>query len=304
MKNLLLFFSLFLIFSCGNASRNSESTISFTPPSVTEESSVTYDEVTDAKVASEDANATETTTEDKTHQDLTPNTLKLIKNGYLTIEVEKFEDARKKINEIVKQNGGYIGNESETNETYRITNDITIRIPSSSFDKVLELLMAEGIKTDSKRIEVTDVGEEYADLNTRLSTKRAVEKRYLEILSKAAKISDILEVEDKLRVIREEIEAAEGRIKYLDHQVSYSTIQLNMYKTLDTQYTPPSGPGFFTRVWKGFVQGWEGLVDFIIGLVYFWPFWIVLALIIFWIRKRKIKFRFPRLRRKQENTNS
>ncbi|NUM31037.1 MAG: DUF4349 domain-containing protein [Bacteroidetes bacterium] len=303
MKNLIVFLSLFLIISCGNASRNTESNISFTPTAITDESYETAaGSDIETKQTSENGNKTES--DGKTPKDITPNSLKLIKNGYLTIEVDKYKETRIKINEIVKKNGGYMGNESETNETYRITNDITIRIPSTSFDKVMELIIAEGIKTDTRRIEVTDVGEEYADLNTRLATKRAVEKRYLEILTKAGKITDILEVEEKLRIIREEIEAAEGRIKYLDNQISYSTIQLSIYKTLDTHYTPPSGPGFFTRIWKGFVVGWEGLVNFFIGIIYLWPLWIIITLIIFWIRKRKIKFRLPRFRKKQNQESS
>lgn len=300
MKNLLLLTVLFSIISCGNASRNAESVISYTPSTSSDE---TKTEWAEPETASVDENSSENN-EKKTQQDLTPTIQKLIRNGYLTIEVDKYKETRKKISDIVKQNGGYIGNESETNETYRLTNDFTIRIPSANFDKVMELIVNESIKTDSKRIEVTDVGEEYADLTTRMATKKAVEKRYLDILSKANKITDILEVEEKLRVIREEIEAAEGRIKYLDNQVSFSTIQLSMYKTLDTQYTPPSGPSFLTRIWKGIVQGWEGVINFIIGLVYLWPLWVILALLIYWLKKRKAGFKFLRFRKnKNQETN-
>ena len=297
MKNLFALSLLLLIFSCGNSSRSVESSTDYSPPSVSNDIvTESTNEAGDAKIAAEPES--DSKQEDKTAQDLTPNTQKLIKNGYITIEVENYKEIRKKINEIVNKNGGYIGNESETNETYRITNDITVRRPSASFDKVMELIIAEGIKTDNKRIEVSDVGEEYADLTTRIATKKAVEKRFLEILNKAVKVSDVLEVEDKLRVIREEIEAAEGRIKYLNHQVSFSTIQLSMYKTLDSHYTPPSGPSFFARIWKGFVQGWEGLVNFIIGLVYLWPLWLIVVLFIFWIKKRKFKLKFPKFRKK------
>ncbi|MCC6722294.1 MAG: DUF4349 domain-containing protein [Bacteroidia bacterium] len=297
MKNLLLITILFSIISCGNASRNVDSKVSFTPPEVSDESSISET----SEWAATDANKN---SEPDAQKDLNKSVQKLIRNGYLTIEVDKYKETRKKISDIVKQNGGYIGNESETNETYRLTNDLTIRIPSANFDKVMELIINESIKTDSKRIEVTDVGEEYADLTTRMATKKAVEKRYLDILSKANKITDILEVEEKLRVIREEIEAAEGRIKYLDNQVSFSTIQLSMYKTLDTQYTPPSGPSFLTRIWKGIVQGWEGVINFIIGLVYLWPLWVIIALLIYWIKKRKKGFNFFRFRKNKNTENN
>lgn len=284
MKNVLVVFVISLLFSCGNRSAETESTAyDMAASEVKAESAGASDGLTAANASSENAEF-----KDQTKSDLTVSAPKLIKKGYLTIEVENYKESRKKIKDLVIKNGGYLGNESETNETYRISNELTIRIPAGSFDQMMEGLMAEGIKTDSKRIEVQDVGEEYADLTARIEAKKAVEKRYLEILNKANKISDILEVEEKLRVIREETEAAQGRVKYLESQVSMSTINLSLYKTLDTHYTPPSGPGFFARIWKGLVEGWESVLSFIVGVSYLWPLWLVVIIVWFWFRKRHI----------------
>ncbi len=284
MKNILVVFVISLLFAFGNRSAETESTAyDMAAPEVKAESAGASDGLTAANASSENAEF-----KDQTKSDLTVSAPKLIKKGYLTIEVENYKESRKKIKDLVIKNGGYLGNESETNETYRISNELTIRIPASAFDQMMEGLMAEGIKTDSKRIEVQDVGEEYADLTARIEAKKAVEKRYLEILNKANKISDILEVEEKLRVIREETEAAQGRVKYLESQVSMSTINLSLYKTLDTHYTPPSGPGFFARIWKGLVEGWESVLSFIVGVSYLWPLWLVVIIVWFWFRKRHI----------------
>jgi len=284
MKNNFLIALLLSLFSCNNSESTSES-IDYATADMAKSA-----ETTQSSSDGLSGGETNENTKEKTKADLTTTSPKLIKNGYLTIEVENYKESRKKIKELVIQNGGYLGNESETNETYRISNEIIIRIPATTFDKMMEGLIAEGIKTDSKRIEVQDVGEEYADLTARIEAKKAVEKRYLEILNKANKISDILEVEEKLRVIREETEAAQGRVKYLESQVSYSTITLSLYKTLDTKYTPPSGPGFLSRIWKNLVKGWEGVLEFIIGIVYLWPLWIVIILVLLWIRKKHISF--------------
>ena len=285
MKNAVLVIVISLLFACGNRSAETESTAydMASAPETATESAGASDGLTVANASSEKAES-----KDQTKTDLTVSAPKLIKNGYLTIEVENYKESRKKIKDLVIKNGGYLGNETETNETYRISNELTIRIPASAFDQMMEGLMAEGIKTDSKRIEVQDVGEEYADLTARIEAKKAIEKRYLEILSKANKISDILEVEEKLRVIREETEAAQGRVKYLENQVSLSTIHLSFYKTLDTHYTPPSGPGFFARIWKGLVEGWESVLSFIVGISYLWPLWLVVIIVWFWFRKRHI----------------
>jgi hypothetical protein len=285
MKNFISILTLFIFFSCGNRASETtdEASYDMAPAAASEEVKSSSDGFSggDVSKAKEEP-------EDKTKADLTAASPKLIKTGFLTIEVENYKESRKKIKDLVIKSGGYLGNESETNETYRIANELTIRIPAKAFDQMMEGLMAEGIKTDTKRIEVQDVGEEYADLTARIEAKRAVEKRYLEILNKANKISDILEVEEKLRVIREETEAAQGRVKYLESQVSYSTIHLSFYKTLDVNYIPPSGPGFFSRIWEGLARGWENVLSFIVGVAYLWPLWLVVVLIYFWFRKRHI----------------
>lgn len=308
MRTAFIALAISFLFSCGN--RSSETQSYGIEKDYPNAEAVATDEAPSggltATKAKEEPVPEKTEPEDKTKADLTTTAPKLIKNGYLTIEVENYKDSRKKIKDLVIKAGGYLGNESESNETYRISNELTVRIPSKAFDQLMDGLMGEGIKTDSKRIEVQDVGEEYADLTARIETKKAVEKRYLEILNKANKISDILEVEEKLRIIREETEAAQGRVKYLESQVSFSTIHLSFYKTLDTHYTPPSGPGFFTRIWKGLVRGWEGLLELIIGIAYLWPVWIGVVLLWLWIRRRHFSFTIWPFRKKQapKNPNS
>jgi hypothetical protein len=191
MKNLISILTLFVFFSCGNraAETTNEAAYDMAPAAVTEEVKTSSDGFSGG-----DVSGAKEEPEDKTKADLTATSQKLIKTGFLTIEVENYKESRKKIKDLVIKSGGYLGNESETNETYRISNELTIRIPAKAFDQMMEGLMAEGIKTDSKRIEVQDVGEEYADLTAR--------------------------VEEKLRVIGEETEAAQGRVKYLESQVS------------------------------------------------------------------------------------
>ena len=312
----LIFLLLFLLNACNNASESSsnDETIATeanadlakaSEPTTTATGLVATEEGGTYAVANAAADSTISLTDADSKEDKSPTVKKdiaaplLIKNGYLTIEVKDYASYRKNIQQLVSKYGGYIGNESEVNESYRIYNDIVIRIPASSFDKMMNGLMESGIKTDSKRVEVQDVGEEYADLQARIIAKKAIEKRYLDILNKASKISDILEVEEKLRVIREETEAAQGRVKYLSNQVSFSTINLNFYKVLDTHYTPPSGPGFFSRIWKGLVKGWEGILEFFIAMVYLWPLWVALILIIFYIRRRSTNLNFWPFRKKQ-----
>jgi hypothetical protein len=98
-----------------------------------------------------------------------------------------------------------------------------------------------------------------------------------------------LEVEQKLGGIREQIESAEGRLKYLSHQVSFSTIDLTFYEQKNIISKQRSG--WLSRSVSAFVDGWNGLIEFEICLISFWPFLCVVAvtaiLILRIIQKRR-----------------
>ncbi|MBK7147877.1 MAG: DUF4349 domain-containing protein [Bacteroidetes bacterium] len=134
-----------------------------------------------------------------------------------------------------------------------------------------------------------DVTAQFVDIEARLKTKKNVEQRYSDLLREAKKIQDILDIEEKLRVIREEIESAEGQLRLLKDQVSYSTISLNLYQKLD--YQPEPDMGFMSHVSEAFVKGWRSMTDLLIGIVRVWPFvliWIGILFVIykkFWSKK-------------------
>ena len=105
----------------------------------------------------------------------------------------------------------------------------------------------------------------------------------MDILSKASKVADILEIEQKLGEIREQIEAKEGELRYLADQVDYSTINLTFHQ--EFEYTPTDRPGFFGRMGAAFGNGWSGLLSFLVGFIYLWPMWIILGLFAYFLIK-------------------
>ncbi len=216
---------------------------------------------------------------------------KIIKQADIGYEVENYTLELARIKALVKLHGGYISSESEENSNYRISNDLVIRIPVDRLDGFMDTLAAGPKRLDYKHISAQDVTKEYVDIEARLKTKKEVEKRFTEILQKAKSIEEILQVENQLRVIREEIEAKEGRLKYLENQVGMSTVDLNVYQNLDYKYIPKKGKSFGERIVKALDKGWKGLLNLIIGVVYLWPFLLLIAVVILllrrYIRKRR-----------------
>jgi hypothetical protein len=192
----------------------------------------------------------------------------------------------------VKAAQGYISNQSEQRDNFRITNNLSIRVLSQNFDGLVNGIGSLAKQLNYKNVHLQDVSEEYTDVAARLKTKREVEQRYLDILRTAKTIKDVLAVEEQLRTIREEIESSEARLKYMDDRVSYSTISLEIYEELEYNASAPLQNGFGHKLLSALTNGWNGLLATIIGLVHIWPFLLAIAVVVALVvrkwRKRKV----------------
>ena len=226
-------------------------------------------------------------------QDKTTFQTKIIKKGNLGIELEDYEKNKHSFFDVIRKYDGYISNENELRDIERISNQLEIRLPNANFDKFMaNISQGTGIvNIDYKRSSAVDVGEEFYDLKTRIKTKKEVEKRYIEILRKATKITDILAVEDQIRVIREEIEAKEGRLKFLSDRISFSTVNLYLYEQLEYNAPVSKKASFWGKLANAADAGWNFVLGFLIILVQIWPLWIVLGALILLVKKRTSLFR-------------
>ena len=208
---------------------------------------------------------------------------KIIKDASVRCQVEDHKEARQAIDAAISASGAYVSSEDESKSGYSWQNNMVIRVSSEKFDGLLTELEKIAIYTDHKRINAKDVTAEYIDIEARLNNRKQVEKRFQEILKQAKNIKEILQVENEIRKIREEIDAAEGRLKYLRDQVTFSTINLTYYEKLDYEAAPERS--YFTKIGKAFSEGWDGFLEFTIGMMYAWPFWIAVAVGIWFLRR-------------------
>ena len=214
--------------------------------------------------------------------------LYVIKTGNLQLQVQELEKAKEEVLQKVKANKGFTSAASYNDYSSSRQQNVTIRVVSPNFENLMKDLSTIGF-VESQSQHSQDVSEEFVDITARLKTKKEVEKRYAELLKEAKTITEILGIEDKLRVIREEIEAKEGRLRYLKDQVSLSTINLTLTQKLEN-YSKPPERSFFSRLRENMGEGWDDFLMFIVGIMRLWVFWIVLAVIILGIvRWRKVR---------------
>ncbi len=203
---------------------------------------------------------------------LEPPTRKIVYTASVTLEAGDVVDAAKSVEEVASRLGGYVSWESiSTGKKPRAV--VTVKVPVEHYGEALEEIKSIGrLLSVSQKAE--DVTDRYVDLQARLRNLKAEEQRLLDLLGKARSISEIIQVEDRLRIVRTQIEYIEAMLKNLERRVDYATITVTI--------TGPEEQPLPTLDWGRVLRDAletayrvvAGLVILIIG---FSPIWIILA---------------------------
>jgi len=217
---------------------------------------------------------------------------KIVKEGEIRFKTEDLNNTRKALYASLKKLGGYVAEESEDNDIDDAQNVITLhaRIPAKSFDIFLAEISADAESVDSKSVRITDVTTQFIDVITQLENKKKLEQRYLELLKKSDKISDLVEIEGKLSEIQSSIESAQGQLNYLNKQVDYSSLDITFY----SRQTVTRGESYAHKIKVAIVDGWRILGRMFFGFIARWPIWIILFGLFYVSRRWVIKNRKPR----------
>jgi len=209
----------------------------------------------------------------------------LIKTGELNFSVENYQKTYKSIIQNIQKLDGYIVSESSYG-SHNIS--LKIRVPAQNFHQLFEFLLKEANKDRSirKSINVKDVTEEYMDVESRIRSKKLIEERYLEILSKATEVSELLDVEKYLGDIRTEIEQVEGRLKYLKNKSDFSTIDLRISKVQKTKELKEDS--LTTKIQDSFDTGWNRAISLMLFIASNWFIFILIFGVIFFMRRKYI----------------
>lgn len=211
---------------------------------------------------------------------------KIIKNGDMRIQVGDIKKSQGQVNEILKKNKAYIQTENFRNSDVDENLDLTIRVPHKSFDALINSLSSGMGSVLSKNISSEDVTEEYTDVSIKLANKKIYLEKYRDLLKGASTTKDMLEIQEKIRGLEDEIDVAEGKLRFIDDRVNYSILNLSLYKE-KVRSSTTSQIGFGSRFGDSITQGWNSFISFILGLISFWPFFLTIPLIIFLWRKWK-----------------
>jgi hypothetical protein len=296
-SNIILLSLCLLAASCDRNQSRPEKTVSFAEPALDEASNGSDEQKPASNSLGLAVAGSALKTEENGSQSpaVSPQEMgkKIIRTADIRMEVKNLEASTDAIERLLGQYGAYIGSSSYSSTNESRQNRLSIRVNSAHFDALMRAVSKEALFLNYKNINTQDVTMEFIDTEARLRNKKEVEQRYLSILRNQAKtVKDILAAEEQLRVIREEIEAREGQLRYLQNQVSLSTINLEIYEK--TEYVTPPQPtahSFFSRLLDALKNGWSFLATIVLALVSIWPLLLAGALsyTFWWSRRKKRK---------------
>src|SRR5579871_3370016 len=116
----------------------------------------------------------------------------------------------------------------------KMENALSIKVPVDRFDNAMAELITNNEKVMEKKINSDDVTTEIVDMKSRIEAKKQVRLRYLDLLKQAKNMDEILQVQNEINDIEEQLESAAGRIEYLNHSTTFSTINLTFYEIINS----------------------------------------------------------------------
>lgn len=240
---------------------------------------------------------------------------KIIYSAEVNVETTSFDDSLELLSDLVDEYEGWVesssingANYNDTSSNYRRNRSAsyTLRIPSQSFSTLMNRLTALG-NVPYSHTYTENVSAQYYDVQARLTAYTTQEESLLAMMEQADNVTDLIAIEEKLTLVRYQIESLQSSLNNWDRQVSYSTIYLYIDEvgayTPQTQEQTSFGQELWLALKGGFSSALVFLKDLLIFLVSILPLLIVVALLsplyIPALKKRRAK----RKAKKQGNTD-
>jgi hypothetical protein len=134
-----------------------------------------------------------------------------------------------------------------------------------------------------------DITRAYTDLEIRLAVKEETVARLRALLSRAGKLSDIIEVERELGRAVTELEQMKGERRYYDSQVAMSTISASLFEARTAGMATFSDP--VSAAVRRALEVLGASVSSLIYLLFFLAPWVVVASVAFWAARRRRRHR-------------
>ena len=215
----------------------------------------------------------------------------VIKDGSYAFEVANVQKAVDDTTVMVKGYKGYIEASSNSGaEEAKPRAYMTLRVPEKNFEDAVAKLKSLG-KMRSEDKSGNDVTAQVADIEARIKTLKTEEESYRELLRHANKVGDILDIKERISVVRQQIESYDAQRLTMKRLAALSTITVQFEEEVKATDEPKPDDWFedtklsailmLKGIGKFFAQA--GTFLFILS-----PVWLPALLFALWFRRRAL----------------
>jgi hypothetical protein len=169
----------------------------------------------------------------------------------LSVQRGRFDETVDEARSIAAGLAGFVVSSSASQGSAQrlVRGTLVLRIPARNYAEAMKALASLG-RVEARRENGQDVSQEYVDLRARTRQLQAVESQLLELLDRANTVGAALAVQQQLSQVQLDLEQTRGRLQYLDDQVAFSTISLDLHERV-LPVTSSGGDRF------GIVDAWS-----------------------------------------------
>ena len=224
--------------------------------------------------------------------DVTAENRKVVEETTLSLQVKDVPSSIEAIKKEAQTVGGFMVSANLLRPLEATSGNITIRIPVDKADAMLSFLRGSAVKVVSESLTGFDVTDQYSDITARLAVLEKTKKIFEDMLSKAANVEEILQVQREILNLQSQIDSYKGQALYLEK--TSSSVKVTAYLSTD-EYSLPFAPqdGFrpkvvFKQAVRALVLTIRGLAVKAIWIGVYSVIWVP-ALLIFLLVKKFLK---------------
>lgn len=186
---------------------------------------------------------------------------KVIYKANVVMKVPDFNEADEKLQDLIHLSGSYILQFSNQMHLGEKGASYVIKVPADGFSNFVDQLRQ--IEPQFQlQMEGSDVTEEFVDLEARLQAKQVAEARLLAFMDKAERSDDLIRFQSELTNVQEQIEQLKGRMRYLEQNVAYSTVNVRLNEINEEAQVEMNKQGLGERIMAALASSTLGLGKF------------------------------------------
>jgi hypothetical protein len=147
----------------------------------------------------------------------------IVRTGSVQVQVTDVAGAMARARDAVTAAGGYVGGSRQERDGDKIVATVTYRVPVDRWESTLDAIRGLG-KVMGESTDSAEVTAQVVDLDARIRNLKASETALVGYAASAPKVTDLLEIQDRLTSTRSQIEQLTAQKQNLENQAALSSL--------------------------------------------------------------------------------